>query len=254
MHSDARHVNPRPFDVAHAVVYACVSTILLVGPLVAGAAPAMAQSFRTRVESEELPLFSLSHLSTPDTKPAGPAKLPPTGTRSVFGAVLMAPVMIHRTLTSPQDGDPCTFHPSCSEFAVRALRRYGVLGWPIASDRLLRCHPSNIADYAIVNGRKYDPVPTSIRSTLHTGRAIRGGVISIVPGLGQVTAGKMSDGLYTFATVVGLALGGLYYARRGQNTKAWITLGFASGFYLGGLYGGVAAHGEVRPGVLPDAL
>lgn len=36
----------------------------------------------------------------------------------------------------------CKFCPSCSEFAITALQRYGLLrgGW-LAARRLLRCHP-----------------------------------------------------------------------------------------------------------------
>jgi uncharacterized protein len=36
----------------------------------------------------------------------------------------------------------CKFHPSCSQYAIDALRRYGLLrGSVLAGWRLLRCHP-----------------------------------------------------------------------------------------------------------------
>lgn len=36
----------------------------------------------------------------------------------------------------------CRFHPSCSEYAVQAVARYGVVrGAFLALGRLLRCHP-----------------------------------------------------------------------------------------------------------------
>ena len=46
----------------------------------------------------------------------------------------------------------CRFQPSCSAYAITALRRYGALrgGW-LAARRLLRCHPWG--------GSGYDPVP-----------------------------------------------------------------------------------------------
>jgi putative membrane protein insertion efficiency factor len=46
----------------------------------------------------------------------------------------------------------CRFQPSCSAYAVTALRRYGALkgGW-LAARRLGRCHPWG--------GCGYDPVP-----------------------------------------------------------------------------------------------
>lgn len=38
----------------------------------------------------------------------------------------------------------CRFHPTCSQYAVDALRKYGILkGGCMASRRLLRCHPWN---------------------------------------------------------------------------------------------------------------
>jgi uncharacterized protein len=46
----------------------------------------------------------------------------------------------------------CRYSPSCSAYAITALRRYGALrgGW-LAAKRLLRCHPWG--------GHGYDPVP-----------------------------------------------------------------------------------------------
>ncbi len=36
----------------------------------------------------------------------------------------------------------CKYHPSCSEYAVLAIRKHGVLkGIPLAGWRLLRCNP-----------------------------------------------------------------------------------------------------------------
>ena len=36
----------------------------------------------------------------------------------------------------------CKYHPSCSEYAVLAIRKHGVLrGVPMAAWRLLRCNP-----------------------------------------------------------------------------------------------------------------
>ena len=36
----------------------------------------------------------------------------------------------------------CKYHPSCSEYAIQALRRYGLLrGSVLAGWRLLRCNP-----------------------------------------------------------------------------------------------------------------
>ena len=46
----------------------------------------------------------------------------------------------------------CRFKPSCSQYAIEAVEKYGAIkgGW-LAAKRLLRCHPWG--------GHGYDPVP-----------------------------------------------------------------------------------------------
>ena len=46
----------------------------------------------------------------------------------------------------------CRFYPSCSEYGVQALQKYGVFkgGW-LTVKRIARCHPFNPGGY--------DPVP-----------------------------------------------------------------------------------------------
>jgi putative membrane protein insertion efficiency factor len=50
----------------------------------------------------------------------------------------------YRAVVSPVYGPTCRFYPSCSEYALIAVERYGVVhgGW-LAVRRLLRCHPWN---------------------------------------------------------------------------------------------------------------
>jgi putative membrane protein insertion efficiency factor len=45
-------------------------------------------------------------------------------------------------LVSPALGQRCKFYPSCSEYAVQAIMRFGILrGLVLAAWRLLRCNP-----------------------------------------------------------------------------------------------------------------
>ncbi len=71
--------------------------------------------------------------------------------------VLIAPevflIRFYQVCISPLKGGPtCRFTPTCSQYALEALRKYGPLkgGW-LALKRILRCHP--------FGGSGYDPVP-----------------------------------------------------------------------------------------------
>lgn len=56
--------------------------------------------------------------------------------------VAALPVHAYRALVSPLLGQRCKYHPSCSRYALDALREYGVpRGLVLAGWRLLRCNP-----------------------------------------------------------------------------------------------------------------
>jgi len=55
---------------------------------------------------------------------------------------LIAVVLAYRFALRPWLGNACRFEPTCSEYALQALRRHGALaGSALAGARLLRCHP-----------------------------------------------------------------------------------------------------------------
>jgi putative membrane protein insertion efficiency factor len=58
-------------------------------------------------------------------------------------AALAAGVIVaYRTLVSPLLPGTCRFQPTCSAYALEALRRHGAgRGGLLAIRRLLRCHP-----------------------------------------------------------------------------------------------------------------
>jgi putative membrane protein insertion efficiency factor len=61
---------------------------------------------------------------------------------SVLRGLLVAPIRLYQRTISPALPARCKYHPSCSEYAVQAVRRYGVLrGVVLAGWRLLRCNP-----------------------------------------------------------------------------------------------------------------
>jgi putative membrane protein insertion efficiency factor len=55
----------------------------------------------------------------------------------------VAPIRLYQlTISRLLPANTCKYHPSCSEYAVLAIRKHGVLrGAPLAAWRLLRCHP-----------------------------------------------------------------------------------------------------------------
>lgn len=66
--------------------------------------------------------------------------------------VLVLVVRGYQLLISPLLGPRCRFHPTCSHYAIEALRTHGALkGSWLTVLRLGRCHP--------LNPGGYDPVP-----------------------------------------------------------------------------------------------
>lgn len=72
--------------------------------------------------------------------------------RRMITSVLILPIRVYQICISPYLGPCCRFQPTCSQYAVEALRRHGPLrGSWLALRRILRCHPWG--------GSGYDPVP-----------------------------------------------------------------------------------------------
>lgn len=55
---------------------------------------------------------------------------------------MLAPIRLYQRLLSPLLPQRCKYHPTCSEYAVQAVRAHGpVRGLVLAGWRLLRCNP-----------------------------------------------------------------------------------------------------------------
>jgi uncharacterized protein len=56
--------------------------------------------------------------------------------------VVLAPIRAYQIAVSPLLRPRCRYAPSCSDYAVQAIREYGILrGLVLAGWRLLRCNP-----------------------------------------------------------------------------------------------------------------
>lgn len=61
---------------------------------------------------------------------------------TVTGRLLIAVLRVYKRWLSPLLGPRCRFHPTCSEYAMQAIARFGAMrGCWLALRRILRCHP-----------------------------------------------------------------------------------------------------------------
>lgn len=67
--------------------------------------------------------------------------------------VMLATIRFYRRYISPHKAPCCRYIPTCSQYALEAIEKYGAIkgGW-LALKRILRCHPFSHHD-------PYDPVP-----------------------------------------------------------------------------------------------
>jgi len=72
---------------------------------------------------------------------------------------LLGLVALYRLLISPWLGNNCRFEPSCSAYAMEALRIHGAFrGTWLAARRIARCHPWGGSGYDPVPEKEHDPV------------------------------------------------------------------------------------------------
>lgn len=66
--------------------------------------------------------------------------------------ILVALIKFYRKYISPIKGTKCPYFPSCSEYGMEAIEKYGaVKGGILAAYRIIRCNPFSKGGY--------DPVP-----------------------------------------------------------------------------------------------
>ncbi|MEX1228991.1 MAG: membrane protein insertion efficiency factor YidD [Planctomycetaceae bacterium] len=88
-----------------------------------------------------------------DDRPAASAE--PSRRRSVWQRVTSIPaflliglVKLYQWSLSPIFGGQCRFYPSCSNYFIQAVQKYGVISGSIRGvARILRCHPFHRGGY-----------------------------------------------------------------------------------------------------------
>ena len=70
----------------------------------------------------------------------------------IFSLLLLGIVYFYKGAISPLTQPSCRYTPSCSEYAIQAIKKHGPLkGFWLSIKRISRCHPWG--------GKGYDPVP-----------------------------------------------------------------------------------------------
>jgi len=70
----------------------------------------------------------------------------------IIAKALILPIRGYQRYISPLTPPACRFTPTCSQYAIEALRKHGpIKGLALAIWRILRCNPWG--------GSGYDPVP-----------------------------------------------------------------------------------------------
>jgi putative membrane protein insertion efficiency factor len=82
--------------------------------------------------------------------------------------IAIAPIRVYQVVISPALPARCKYYPTCSQYAVQAIQRFGILrGSVLAAWRLLRCNPFSHGGYDPVTAqtlfrspsRSHSPAP-----------------------------------------------------------------------------------------------
>ena len=70
-------------------------------------------------------------------------------------SLAVAPIALYQRVISPAIPRRCKYEPTCSRYAIEAIRRYGpARGFVLAAWRLLRCNPWSHGGYDPVEAQR----------------------------------------------------------------------------------------------------
>ena len=79
---------------------------------------------------------------------------------NTFVYLLIKLIKIYKFLISPLFGNSCRYFPTCSEYSIEALKKFGLIkGIYISLKRILSCHPIKF----LGGGEGFDPVIKKIK-------------------------------------------------------------------------------------------
>jgi putative membrane protein insertion efficiency factor len=69
--------------------------------------------------------------------------------------LVLAPIVAYQRVVSPALPRRCKYEPTCSSYAVQAIRDYGILrGLVLAAWRVLRCNPFSHGGFDPVHAQR----------------------------------------------------------------------------------------------------
>lgn len=72
--------------------------------------------------------------------------------RKIIRTIFLLPVYFYKYSISPLFPASCRYTPTCSEYTIQAIKKYGIIkGGLLSIKRISSCHPWG--------GSGYDPVP-----------------------------------------------------------------------------------------------
>ena len=79
---------------------------------------------------------------------------------NIFTNILIKLIKGYKFLISPLLGNSCRYLPTCSEYSIEALKKFGLIkGIYISLKRILSCHPIRF----LGGGEGFDPVIKKIK-------------------------------------------------------------------------------------------
>ena len=71
---------------------------------------------------------------------------------NLYKHIFILPIKIYQRLISPFIGASCRYMPTCSDYAIEAIDKFGIIKGTILSiKRILKCNP--------LGSSGYDPIP-----------------------------------------------------------------------------------------------
>lgn len=162
----------------------------------------------------------------------------------MLNKVFIFPISVWQRISHNASLLNCQFYPSCSQYAAMSISNFGLGGFAMAADRIVRCNPSALHYHRKMNGeyhRDYSglidtPIPSPEESTKKS-PVLAALFSAVIPGSGRVYAGRFFDGLFGLA-IVYLTGTSAYQASWTDNTIRKIyAYSLLSIFYTGEVYG-----------------